>query len=158
VVTQKVAPRLEHSVLQVELVLQLDRQLRPDRHGRVFSELRTTFGGASHVPDVTVYRQSRIPREATGRLAKEVRLPPDLAIEVISPGQSLRTLSKQCQWYVANGVPVALLVIPRQQSVRDFRPSAPVTIHRRGDVIDLSEVVPGLKLDLSKIFAALDPD
>jgi hypothetical protein len=52
---------------------------------------------------------------------------------------------------------VALLVIPRQQAVRDFRPNAPVTIYRRGDVIDLADAVPGLRLDLEELFAALDP-
>jgi Uma2 family endonuclease len=157
VVTQKVAPRPVHAVLQFEIALLLDRQLRPGQQGLVLPELRTTYQGASLVPDVAVYRRAREPRDTAGRLTADVRRPPDLAIEVISPGQTVRNLSKRCQWFVDNGACVALLVIPRQQAVRDFRPNAPVTIYRRGDVIDLGEVVPGLRLDLEELFAVLDP-
>jgi Uma2 family endonuclease len=158
VVTQKVAPRPTHSVLQAELTITLDRQLRPSRLGRVFPELRATYAGESHVPDLTVYRQERVPRAADGRLANQARTPPDLAVEIISPGQTLRELEATCRWYVDHGVQVALLVVPRDESIRAFRPGAPTTAYYRGERVPLDEIAPGLHLDVDTIFDALDTD
>ncbi len=158
VVTQKVAPRPVHSMLQWEIGVHLDRQLRPQKRGRVLPELRTTYAGESHVPDLTVYRQERVPRDADGRPANEARTPPDLAVEIISPGQAIRELETTCRWYVEHGVAVALLVIPRDETIRAFRPNTPPVVHRRGERIALDEIAPGLHLDVARIFDALDAE
>ena len=157
-VTQKVAPNPEHSGLQGELVIYLDQRLRPGKFARVFPELRTTYAGASHVPDLAVYRWERVPRNTAGRLASDALTPPDLAIEILSPGQSLRRLVQTCQWCVDHGVQVALLVDPRDESIHVFRSNTTVSIHRNGDGIDLGEIAPGLQLVPDAIFSALDAD
>jgi Uma2 family endonuclease len=157
-VRQKAASGLAHSALQAGLSTRLYSRLEPTRLARVFPELRTTYSGASRVPDVAVYRWERVPRDAAGRLAEDAFTPPDLAIEILSPGQSTRHLVNTCQWFVEHGARVALFVHPRQQSVRVFRPNSPVSVHRRGDRISLDEIAPGLELDLDEIFSALDPD
>src|SRR5262245_47915740 len=82
----------EHSVLQGSFVVHLEMLLRPRRLGRAFPELRTTYAGTSSVPDVVVYRQERVPRTPSGRIASRFRAPPDIAIEIRSPGQTLREL------------------------------------------------------------------
>jgi Uma2 family endonuclease len=158
VVMQKVAPLYEHSVLQRQLMLQLESQLAPRRLGHVFPELRVSFGGRSHVPDLTVYRHERLPRRTPGRRIGELFIPPDLAIEIISPGQSPTKLAQQCQWYVDNGVKVALLVEDRRERIRVFRAGVPPAVQRRGDTIALDEIVPGLRLVVDDVFAALDDD
>ena len=158
VVSQKVAPKPEHSALQVGLAIHLDRRLRPQKRARVFTELRTSYASASHVPDLAVYRWERVPREASQRLASEARTPPDLAVEILSPGQSLRDLVDICQWYVDHGVPVALLVDPRDRSIRVFRPNTPPRIYRGRDAIDLREITPRLRLVPDVVFSALDPE
>jgi Uma2 family endonuclease len=156
VVTQKVAPLYEHSVLQRELTLQLERQLAPRRLGHVLPELRVSFGGRSHVPDLSMYRRERLPPRTRGRRVGELLVPPDLAIEIISPGQSRTEMIGLCQWYVNHGVKVALLVEDRTERIRVFRESAPVVVQRRGDIIALDEVAPGLRLVVDEVFAALD--
>ena len=157
-VTQKVSPNLEHSALQSEFVLYLDRLLRPSKLARVFPELRTSYAGASPVPDISVYRWERVPRTVAGRLARDARTSPDLAIEIRSPGQTVRELAKRCEWYVAHGVPVALLVDPRRETIRVFRPGEPCSVQRAGDRIALDELAPGLELVVTDIFAALSAD
>jgi Uma2 family endonuclease len=89
-----VAPGPRHSALQVEAGVYLDRHLRPRKLGRVFPELRTTFGGASLVPDVAVYSWGRVHRNQSGELATDAVTPPDLVVEILSPGQSLTALSE----------------------------------------------------------------
>src|SRR5437764_572707 len=88
-VTQKVPPLGEHSALQVESVEYLNRLFRPGRIARAFTELRSSFDDASLVPDVSVYRWERIPRTPSGKIATYFRTPPDVAIEIRSPGQTI---------------------------------------------------------------------
>jgi Uma2 family endonuclease len=158
VVTQKVAPRPRHGALQLEVGIYLDRRLRPNKLGRVFTELRTAYAGAAPVPDLSVYRWERVPRSAAGGLADEARESPDMAIEIRSPGQSLAALTRRCEWYVANGVRVALLLNDRDESIRAFRPNAPMTVHRGSDPIPLREIAPRLRLVPADVFAALRAD
>ena len=156
VVTQKVAPKYHHSALQAGLVLLLDRLTGSGRIARVLPELRTTYGRHSPVPDVCVNRTERIPRGSDGKPVGDFRVPPDLAIEIFSPGETVRELSKKCQMYVDNGVAVALLIDHRNQTIRAFRPGVPVVLHRRGDRISLDEISPGMVLDVDEVFRPLD--
>jgi len=157
-VAQKVTPLGEHSALQVECAEYLNRLFRPARVARAFTELRMTHSGASLVPDVSLYRWDRIPRTPAGKIASRFLVPPDLAVEIWSPGQSLRELGAKCEWLVKNGSAVALLLDPRREMIRVYRPNAPVAVHGPGDRIPLAEIAPGAALDVSQIFAALNVD
>ncbi len=158
VVTQKVAPQYEHSLLQARLLLLLEQRLGPARLARALPELRTTYAGRSTVPDLVVFRRERLPRRTRGARVGDVRVPPDLAIEIISPGEPFDQLAAKCAWYVAHGVAVALLVDDRAETVHVFRPGAPSQAVRRGERIALDAVAPGLALDPAEVFAVLDSD
>jgi Uma2 family endonuclease len=157
-VTQRVAPGPRPSALQVEAGVYLDERLRPRRLGRVFTELRTTFGGTSLVPDVAVYRWDRVPRTAGGELASDAVTPPDLVVEILSPGQSPTELVAKCQWFIQHGVRVALLLDPRDTTIRVFRPGTSPSTHQGTERIDLAEIAPDLEMVPSAIFAALVAD
>jgi Uma2 family endonuclease len=120
-----------------------------------FTELRTTFAGRSVVPDVSVFRWDRIPRNAAGELADECRLAPDVAIEILSPGQSTTRLMRRCLWYVEHDVRIALLVDPEDRSVFVFGPGGATRALRGTDPIDFGDVIPGFQLRVQELFAAL---
>lgn len=154
-VVQKVSPQGKHSVLQSWFVQHIDRVGRPRKLACAFPELRTTFAGMSRVPDVAVYRWARIARDADGRVANEFREPPDLVVEIVSPEQSVNALVSRCVWFVTNGVAVALLVDPDDESILVFRPGQmPVTL-RGDDPLDLGDILSGFQVTVAKIFAAL---
>lgn len=154
-VCQKVSPKGRHAVLQAELIQRLNQYGLPGRLARAMPELRTTFGGASFVPDVAVYRWRRIAVEADGRIADDFVTPPDIAIEIVSPQQRVNALIRRCLWYVTNGVQAALLVDPDDESVIVFRPEThPVACHG-GDGIDLSDILPGFALTVEQLFSSL---
>ena len=157
-VVQKVPPMTWHAMIQLAFASQLHGFARPRRLAHVLTEHRSTYGERATVPDISVYRWGRIPRDASGRLANEVTIPPDVAIEIRSPGQSLRGLIDRCRWYVANGVHIALLLGPDDSTIRDFRSGAEPVILRRGDVLDLTDVLPGFTLDLASLFDVLTED
>jgi Uma2 family endonuclease len=158
VVTRKMAPKGRHSTLQVELVQRVNRIAQPRRAARAWTELRTTFGGASYVPDVVVFRAERIPRTPDGQVCDDVFEPPDIAIEIVSPRQSVTGLVRRCLWYVANGVTVALLVDPRDLSIIIFRLGGRTAALRGADVVDLTDVVPGLAFSVEGLFESLNAD
>jgi Uma2 family endonuclease len=157
-VTQKMSPLGEHSVLQLEVAEYLNRLFRPGKIARAFTELRGTYAGASLVPDVSLYRWARVPRTPAGRVATYFLEPPDVAVEIRSPGQTIRELAEKCEWFVANGVLIALLVDHRGETIRAFRRSQPVRTYRAGEQIDLAEIAPGAQLDVAEIFDALMMD
>ncbi len=154
-VSQKVSPKGQHSTAQGALYDMINRFARPRRLAMAFPELRATFGGRSYVPDVAVYRWERIPRAEGGKVANDFFEPPDVAIEIVSPEQSANALVRRCLWYVGNGVSVALLVDPRDESILLFRPdSAPVALGGT-DEADLSDALQGLRLSVRELFDAL---
>ena len=153
--TRKVSAKGRHSTLQVEWVERINRVARPRKLAFAFSELRTTFGGVSRVPDVSVYRWERIPRDANGEVLDEFRDPPDVVIEIVSPGQSVNTLVRRCLWYVGNGVRLALLVDPQDRSVIVFRPDSRTSALRGEDRIDFGDVLPGFEIVVGELFDSL---
>lgn len=155
VVTQKVSPQARHSTLQLELIKRLDRAAEINKAARVFPELRVTFAGVSRVPDISVYRRDRIPRDANGLIAENFTEPPDVAIEIVSPGQSVNALVRRCTWYVSHGVQVALLVDPADQSVLAFRRDRQPEVWRGSDLILLGEILPDFQLTVDELFASL---
>ena len=155
VVTRKVSPKARHSILQGTLVQRINRHAEAQKMALAFPELRTTFGGYSLVPDVAVYLWERIPTDPTGEAEDDVREPPDIAVEIVSPRQTVNQLVRRCVWYVDNGVRVALLVDPDDRSVIVFRPDSRTTALRGNEAVDLSDVIPGFQLVVDDLFASL---
>lgn len=154
-VTQKVAPKGHHSALQYAVCEVFNQFAQPRKLARAFPELRFTFAGRSYVPDAAVYRWDRVPVDSTGRLVNDFLEPPDLAVEIVSPEQSVTALVRKCLWYVANGVRIALLVDSDDESVLVFHPDR-VPVARRGlDQIDVGDVLSGLELTVQDLFESL---
>ena len=154
-ITRKVSPKGKHSRLQRDLVAVIERFAHPARVAEAFPELRTTFGGRSCVPDVSVYRWSRRPFDPSGEIADDFTEPPDVVVEIVSPKQSRRVLVRRCLWFVSHGVTIALLVDPTEKSVVSFRPNHVPTPLTRSDRIDLDDILPGFALTVHDVFDLL---
>ncbi len=154
-VTQKVSPRGKHSVLQKVFVAAVDQVGFSRKLAQAFPELRTTFGGRSYVPDLSVYRWDRIPVDERGEVGNEFFAPPDIAIEIKSPGQRTAALKRRCVWYVLNGVQVSLLADPEDYYVLRFAPNEEPQLLRGSDPIALDTVLPGFLLKVDDLFAPL---
>ncbi len=155
VVVQKVSPQGQHSALQPVIAELFNRFGRPKKLAFAFTELRATYGRFSLVPDVAVYRWHRIPRTPDGKIANRFDTPPDIAIEIVSPEQTVRELVIRCLWYVAHGVRVANLLNPESPLAVAFRPGVePIVLLDEG-TLDLDDVISGFALDVGELFAAL---
>ena len=152
-VTQKVSPNAWHGKLQFVIAGRLDRP----GVSSAFTETRTTYAGRSFVPDVVAFTWDRNPVGEDGEIPADVTIPPDVSVEIRSPGQSLRDQAERCRWYVANGVLVAPLVDPISRTVRVFRPDGEQGMLSGDDIVDLSDVIPGSTFLVNELFAVLRP-
>ena len=87
----------------------------------MFIETRINLGGDSVVPDLIVYRWSKVPLTASQRVAADFFTPPDTAVEISSPVQTRKDLIDRCRWYIQNDVEIALPLNPRNETVKLFR-------------------------------------
>jgi Uma2 family endonuclease len=107
------------------------------------------------VPDVSVYRWSRVPVDVKGRPANEFFEPPDILVEIVSTEQRVNALVCRCLWFVGHGVQFALLVDPDDESFLLFRPNQiPLALHGT-DRIEMDDVLPGFVLTSAELFASL---
>ena len=154
-VTQKVSPKTHHSRLQGKLVELINQFAEPRKLALAFPEIRATYDGSSLVPDVAVYRWERIPREPNGRPVNDLFLPPDIAIEIASPKQTLEDLANKCRWYVQHGVAIAIMVDPQDDNVIRYAPNVDQRVLGGDERIDLDAVLPGFQLTVKELFDTL---
>jgi Uma2 family endonuclease len=101
-------------------------------------------------PDVAFVRADRWP---TGEAEKHFGdFPPDLAVEVRSPSESMRSLLAKARTYLDAGVRLVWLVDPESQTILVFAPDAdPITL-TESDTLDGGDVVPGFRLSVADVF------
>jgi Uma2 family endonuclease len=157
VVKQKVAPQLDHGSLQFEIALHLNRLGRELRHGVAFAEPRVVTPGWAPLPDVAYYRKERIVPESRRRFGK-IEIPPDIAVEIVSPDQSVGEQLKKCLRYADVGVAISLVVDPYDETIYAIRPGQTLRVLRGDDRIDLDDVLPGFELTVQALFDSIVPD
>ena len=118
------------------------------------------LGRQIRVPDVSFIRWERIagrqvPREQVFPVA------PDLAIEILSPGNTKGEMSRKLHDYFAAGVRLVWYIDPANRTARAYTAqahtgeSAGVAFGPTG-VLAAGEVLPGFQLPLERLFATLD--
>ncbi len=102
--------------------------------------------------DVSFVRKERIlPDEDV--LEKFIPFPPDLAVEVVSPGNPRREIDEKVGEYLDAGVPLIWVIFPRTKTVTVYRQNGEVETKRGNDVLSGEDVVPGFTLKVDRIFA-----
>jgi Uma2 family endonuclease len=159
-ITKKVAPKPRHSAIQGELVV-LFHAARQRRVAQAYPELRIVWQTTAAVtmPDVSVYRWQRRPIGPDGQLLDEATLPPDLAIEIVSRGQTPASQGAKCTLHVERGAELALLLDPERRTAH---------LYTREDPLVPRALAPDERLELggllpdpptvAELFAALTPE
>src|SRR4051794_19204491 len=103
VISRKMPPVGPHGLLQFTIAKWLDRAAGEGEAARIFTELRTNWADrASLVPDVSVYLIDRVPTTPDGEVVENFWVPPDIAVEIASPGQSVNDLTTRANLLLAN--------------------------------------------------------
>ena len=155
-IIQKPMPQGKHSVIQGQLVINLELKLKPDKIARAFPELRCSFGGRSIVPDVVVFTSSRIPRDQNGDIADVFSIAPDWTIEILSPSQSQSRVTKNILHCLQHGSQMGWLIDPAEQSVFVYLPDrATLVLDMMVDVLPVPEFAGDFILTLGDLFGWL---
>lgn len=80
---------------------------------------------------------------------------PDLAVEILSPGNSLMEIDEKIADYFDSGCRLAWVINTRNKTALVYREPAPERIVRLDEELDGEDVLPGFKLPLARLFAGL---
>ena len=105
--------------------------------------------GNVRCPDVSFVARGRFPNEVVP--VDYVNLPPDLAVEVVSPKDRPRWILDKVGEYLEAGVRLVWVIDPQKQRATVYRSILEVRELGRDDDLDGGDVVPGFRCRLGEI-------
>jgi Uma2 family endonuclease len=116
---RKMSPRRRHAMLQLRMGTLLADWA--GNRGEVGTEWRFYISPpgqepSSLVPDVAYVSFERLPREL-GDSREKPEIAPDIAVEILSPGDRLALLEEKVALYLANGALAVVIVDPLERVV-----------------------------------------
>jgi Uma2 family endonuclease len=141
----------EHGEIGVILAGHLFNYVYPHQLGRLFDG-QTSFDmpdvPKKYRPDIAFVKAGRLPHRVRGL----VPLAPDLAIEIVSPTDSLADVSDRAKLYLQAGVTLVWVVNPYDQEVWVYRLDRLKRALIINDKIDGEDVLPGFNLAVKALF------
>ena len=156
VVVEMPPPSPGHGALQSRLARRLGNWCEatglPDPLGEMACRLapRRVVG-----PDLSWLRPG--PRREAALQRSALTGAPDLAVELVSPGNTPAAVRKKVQWYLEAGCPLVWVVAPRRRTATVYRPGAAPRVLGEGAALDGEDVLPGFRLPLADLWDALGP-
>jgi Uma2 family endonuclease len=100
--------------------------------------------------DIGFVRANRIP--ASGMPKKFWEGAPDLAVEVISPGDSLEEVEEKVDDYLNAGAPLVWVVNPRRRTITIHRPGRDPQVLRESDTLTGEDMIPDFRCEVRAAF------
>jgi Uma2 family endonuclease len=101
-------------------------------------------------PDLAFVRRERVPAEGVPK--KFWPGAPDLAVEVLSPGDTYSEVEEKVEGWLAAGARAVWVLNPKRRNVTVYRTMTDVTRLSESDELDGGEVVPGFRCKVSELF------
>ena len=144
----------EHGVVVVNATLLLGQYVKTNGLG-VCCGAETGFKIASdpdtvRAPDLAFVSRERIPEDGVPK--KFWQGAPDLAVEVVSPGDTYSEVEEKVEQWLAAGARAVWVFDPKRRSATVYRSMTDVTRLSEGDELDGGEVVQGFRCKVSEIF------
>ncbi len=144
----------EHGATVINISVLLAQYVRSRKLGVCFGA-ETGFKIASdpdtvRAPDVAFIRRERIPE--SGIPKKFWPGAPDLAVEVLSPGDTRREVAEKVEDWLEAGARAVWVINPKRRGVSVYRPMTGVMLLSEGEELDGGDVVPGFRCKVSEIF------
>lgn len=122
----------------------------PDGMVRLFPDMNLI-----RMPDVAFISWERLAASATERHSVP-QVAPDLAIEVLSEGNTLAEMQRKRQEYFAAGVRLVWIVDATGRTIDAYTAVDQRVTFREGQSLDGGLVLPGFALELTALFAEMD--
>lgn len=143
-----------HGHIAATIATALRSFVREHRLGRVFAaETRFILAEdppTGRGPDAAFVATSRIPPEGIPKGFWPGA--PDLAVEVVSPSNTVQQFRDKVADYLAAGTRLVWVIEPGSRSVAIHRPGHPTVVSTTTDVLDGENVLPGFRLPVRELF------
>ncbi|MGD9856331.1 MAG: Uma2 family endonuclease [Planctomycetaceae bacterium] len=131
-----------------------NRTTRP-RHGWVFGaatgyQCFADDPGKVRKPDVSFIRLGRLPNEEIPK--GHIRIPPDLAIEVVSPQDAFSEVQAKVDQYLDAGVQLVWVIDPETRKVSVWRQDGSTAVLRASQTLCGEDVVPDFTCSVADLF------
>jgi Uma2 family endonuclease len=148
----------DHGVVTMNIAGPLHQHVKDNNLGAVFAA-ETGFivhedPDTVRAPDVAFIRRSRI--RLVGKVEGYWRGAPDLAVEVISPSDTVGGVEQKVKEWLEAGTGAVWVVSPKLRTVAIYRSLTDIDMRTEKDTLDGGDCVPGFQLAISKIFAEID--
>lgn len=145
----------KHGILTIRLGAALVQHVEANNLGEAFGAetgfILTTNPDTVRAPDAAFVSRERIP---PGDFPEKFWPgAPDLAVEVISPSDTLYEVEEKIEEYLEAGVKLIWIVNPKKRTVTIYQPNIEPQTLREADTLDGREVVPGFQYSLARLFA-----
>ena len=141
----------KHVRIQGRCFRKLDEYFDNRPGGYVGTELhcRVKIGGELHfrLPDVSVVLGGRFSEDGYLEGA------PDLAVEILSPEDTISQQMRKIEEYFANGTKLAWLILPPERSVLVLVPGSPLRTVVSGENLTGGDLLPDLNFPVDYLFS-----
>ena len=143
------AASILHGGISVRVIRYLDAHVYQNQLGDVYTaETSFRIGERVMKPDVAYVAKHRIPEDRT----KGFPIPPDLAVEVISPSDIHWDVSEKVLAYLDAGTCMVWVIDPVLENVTVYRPGKVSKIFKIGDILTGEDVIEGFSCPVLKLF------
>ena len=140
---------IEHGNISSNVQWYLQSHVRTNQLGRVYtSDTGFRVGERILMPDVAFISTSKFPDDQRSIFS----IPPELAIEVISPTDSLTKVVEKALAYLEAGTLLVWIIEPTGKTVTVFRSETDITTLTRKDTFTGEDVVEGFSCPVAQLF------
>ena len=146
---------LNHGDTTLECAGRLRAVVKRDRLGLVVTEVGfflPTEPETLLAPDIAFIQRDRLPPPS--EWGGFQRLAPDLAVEVVSPHDTVGEVNDKTLTYLDTGVRMVWVIDSRRRIVAVYTPDGIARILRETDVLNCGDVIPGLSMPVADLFAS----
>ena len=140
---------LKHGTISLKLGSCLFQHVDENRLGNVYpASTGFRVGERMLIPDISFVATARIPDDAD----KASPIPPDLAVEVVSPSDMSERIEEKAFAYLAAGTQMVWVLKPKSETVTVYRSRTDIKLLTRNDTLTGEDVVEGFSCSVAELF------
>ena len=145
-------PSREHGEISVNVIRYLDAHVYQNKLGRLYTA-ETTFQVAERImkPDVAFVSTTQLTGNKTDK-TKGFPIPPNLAVEVVSPSDVQSRIAEKALAYLNAGTRLVWVLEPVSQTVTVYRSERDIETLTRDDTLTGEDVVSGFSCSVAHLF------
>ena len=142
------APSLGHAKISARITHYLFTHVSENDLGEVYVKAGFQVGERGMKPDVAFISTARLPEDES----KGSPIPPDFAVEVLSPTDIHWRVAEKVQAYLEAGTQMVWVVESVMETVTVYRSATDIKVFTINDTLTGEDVVPGFACQVTQLF------